>query len=166
MAKLYGRDIWEGLRVGLPGIAAVQGWYGTHPALSRLISKLSREKQIIVVDVGVWKGQSTITLATAIKREGVDGCVIAIDTFLGSHEHWGPGARRFLGADEHQESSAELFRRVNGFPDLYRTFLDNVWRAGIFDYVVPLPQTSKIAARILLDAGLRASVVYPQPPGK
>jgi hypothetical protein len=43
------------------------------------------------VDVGVWKGQSAVTLARAMARHVPEGAVIAVDTFLGSPEHWNPG---------------------------------------------------------------------------
>jgi hypothetical protein len=144
MERLYGRDIWEGFLAGSanPG---VQGWNGNHPALPRLLSGSFLHKRAIVVDVGVWKGQSTIAFAANMKRQMIDGCVIAVDTFLGSSEHWG---------------GAELFHRVNGLPDLYRTFLNNVWHAGVIDYVVPLPQTTLIAAQILRNAGVLPHVVH------
>ena len=86
MRKLYGRDVWEGFRPARPPQGGVQGWNGDHPALAQLACLAPQQ---IVVDVGVWKGQSTITMAAAMKRAQLDGCVIAVDTFLGSVEHWG-----------------------------------------------------------------------------
>lgn len=88
-----------------------------------------------MIDVGVWKGQSTIAMARAMKDEGIDGCVIAVDTFLGSAEHWDP--------------ARNLFTRSHGFPDIYGTFLANVHAAGVTGYVVPMPQTSANAAIVL-----------------
>ena len=85
-----------------------------------------------MVDVGVWKGQSTINMALAMKSSGMDGCVIAVDTFLGSPEHW----------------DMKLFDRKNGFPDLYWVFMSNAIPAGAADYIVPVAQTSVTAAHI------------------
>lgn len=142
MQRLYGDDIWRGFEP-TPGPDLVQGWYGTHPSLSRLAS-VPGDK--VVIDVGVWKGQSTITMARAIRDAGIDGCVIAVDTFLGSSEHWTNWER--------------LYERRHGMPDLYRTFLSNVHRAGVCDYVVPMPQTSATAALVLQRLGIGASIIH------
>ncbi len=99
-----------------------------------------------MVDVGVWKGQSTISMAIAMKKNGIDGCVIAVDTFLGSPEHWA--------------SDRTLFTRINGLPNLYETFLSNVYFSGVTDYVVPLPQTSVTAAAVLRKYNIAPAVVH------
>ena len=143
MSRLYGRNIWEEFVPG-QGAGDLQGWYGNHPALTRLARQA---KPHVAIDVGVWKGQSTMTLARAMKEAGLDGCVIAVDTFLGSSEHW-------LGR------AKGLYRRTAGFPDLYWTFLHNVSRAGLTDYIVPMPQTSAAAAVILAQLDVRAGVVH------
>ncbi|MEA1832407.1 class I SAM-dependent methyltransferase [Methylobacterium durans] len=127
MQRLYESDVWAGFEP--LAHAELQGWNGDHPSLAKLAT-LPGEK--LVVDVGVWKGQSTINMALAMKNVGIDGCVIAVDTFLGSPEHW----------------SAGLFGRKHGMPDLFWTFMSNVYNAGVKDYVVPVPQTSVTAAQI------------------
>jgi predicted O-methyltransferase YrrM len=142
MQKLYGRNIWDDFIPKFPS-QQVQGWNGNHPSLARLATLPAPHA---VVDVGVWKGQSTITMARAIKEAGIDSCVIAVDTFLGSTEHW--------------EAGKELFGRSHGFPDLYDLFLSNVYHAGVADYIVPVPQTSVAAAKILKRANIMASVVH------
>ncbi|HXO02947.1 MAG TPA: class I SAM-dependent methyltransferase [Stellaceae bacterium] len=144
MQKLYGHDIWEGFQPSTTE-SEIQGWNGDHPSLDRLVSTAGDDRKI-VIDVGVWKGQSTITMGHAMRRAGIDGCVIAVDTFLGSPEHWsGPAA---------------LFSRVNGLPDLYQTFLSNVRKAGLTRYIVPMPQTSSTAALILARLQITASIVH------
>lgn len=142
MKLLYGHDVWAGFEPA-PTTREPEGWNGNHPSLKRLAGAPGSK---IVIDVGVWKGQSTITMAQSIRRAHIDGCVIAVDTFLGSTEHWDP--------------QRQLFTRVHGLPDLYRTFLSNVHRAGACDYVVPMPQTSFAAAHILRDLGVRAAIVH------
>lgn len=142
MQTLYGENIWEDFALR-PASEEVQGWNGNHSSLQRLTSEHGGK---VVVDVGVWKGQSTITLANAMKLSGIDGCVVAVDTFLGSPEHWSR-----LGG---------LFSRRNGRPDLYETFLANVHAAGLTDYVVPLPQTSVTAAAVLRHFGIRPEIVH------
>ena len=140
MQALYGHDVWDGF-IPEPAAAEVQGWNGTHPSLSRLAQVAGGAT---VVDVGVWKGQSTITMAAEMKRHDIDGCVIAVDTFLGSPEHW----------------DMAMFNRRFGMPDLYRTFMSNVVHAGVSDYVVPLPQTSVTAAAVLRMRSISAAVVH------
>jgi hypothetical protein len=143
MQLLYGEDIWQDYKPKSIS-REVQGWNGGHPSLRRLASTPAAK---IVIDVGVWKGQSTITMARAIKDAGIDGCVVAVDTFLGSLEHWG---RR----------GQELFGRSRGHPDLYDTFLDNVHAAQVSEYIVPMPQTSATAAMILQRSRVEASLVH------
>ena len=146
MQTIHGRDIWRdhpGLEVRPQ--SAPQGWGGDHPSLSRLASTY---EGACIIDVGVWKGDSTITLAKAMKEKGIDGCVIAVDTFLGSPEHFtNPNYRA-------------LFDTNLGRPDLYETFLSNVTHAGVRDYVVPMPQTSVTAAAVLAFYGIKAQIIH------
>jgi hypothetical protein len=141
MQTLYNHDVWTGFSP--TSKSEIQGWNGDHPSLGRLATAAGAK---IVVDVGVWKGQSTINMAQSMQRAGLDGVVISVDTFLGSPEHWMP--------------SRELFSRQNGLPDLFHTFLSNVMAAGVQDYVVPLPQTSVCAAIILKRYEVHPTVVH------
>lgn len=145
MHLLYGHDIWQGFEPKPD--AQMQGWNGDHPSLSRLAG-LNGAK--LVVDVGVWKGQSTINMASAMKDANLDGCIIAVDTFLGSPEHW----------DASHSGQSSLFSRVNGMPDLYSIFMSNAHKAGVSDYIVPMPQTSVTAANILHNKGVSPSLVH------
>jgi Methyltransferase domain len=143
MQQLYGANIWNGFEPAFAE-AEIQGWNGNHPSLRRLAAMHSPTR--IVIDIGVWKGQSTVTMARSMKEGGIDGAVIAIDTFLGSPEHWSFGQ--------------VAFARRFGQPDLYQRFLSNVVGAGVQDYVVPMPQTSATAAQILARLGIRAAVIH------
>ena len=140
MQQLYGKNIWADF---VPGQSqeVVEGWNGIHPSLTRLASIPGRK---CVVDIGVWKGQSTITLANAMKAHEIDGCVISVDTFLGSIEH--------------HDSLNEL--RINGRPRLFEVFMTNVYENGVSDYVVPFPQTSITASAILKQRGILADIVH------
>lgn len=141
MQKIYGNNIWEGFT---PSSVEdnVQGWNGNHSSLSKLASTPGSK---IIVDVGVWKGLSTITMANALKRNKIDGVIIAVDTFLGSPEHW---------------SRRDLFERTHGMPNLYGTFLSNVYSAGVADLIIPLAQTSSTAAKILQSLKIAPDVVH------
>jgi hypothetical protein len=144
MQLLYGRDVWEGF-TPTPTTRVPEGWNGNHPSLKRLAGTVGTKT---VIDVGVWKGQSTISMALAMKSARIDGCVIGIDTFLGSPEHWT------------EPSLSSLYGRNHAMPDIFQAFMSNVWKAGIQDYVIPMPQTSVNAALILQRLGVRAAVVH------
>jgi predicted O-methyltransferase YrrM len=101
-----------------------------------------------VVEIGVWKGGSVITMAKALSELGLDGVVIAIDTWLGSSDHW-------LSAEWFTELGFE-----SGYPKLYHRFLNNVLTEGLEDYVVPLPIDSMNAVVIFETLQIRPDVVH------
>jgi predicted O-methyltransferase YrrM len=110
----------------------VQGWNSQHPYLSQTIGEIRPQ---IIAEIGVWKGGSTIFMANALKQLGGGGAVIAIDTWLGSSEHWLANFNDLAG--------------FGGRPLLYHKFLSNVVQAGVADCVVPLPIDSLNAAQLL-----------------
>jgi hypothetical protein len=144
MQRLHGENIYADFEP--PFDKDLQGWNSEHQAFHDIIEEI---RPTIVVDVGVWKGASTIYLAELLKTHGIAGTVIAVDTFLGSYEH--------------SNSKSDLFNlipRRNGMPRLYEQFLSNVVRAGVSDRVVPLPQTSTNASLLLHDMGVIAGLVH------
>ena len=146
MHAIHRRDIYAGFAPLRP--MDLQGWNGGHPALSEAV-EAARPR--IVVDLGVWKGQSVVTLAGAVRRHAPGGCVIAVDTFLGSPEHWNP---------DRADGMMDSLLMTHGWPGLYWQFLSNVVHAGVSDTVVPLPQTGENAAVILKRLRLRPGVVH------
>ena len=50
--------------------------------------------------------------------------------------------------------------RRHGYPTVYYQFLANVLYAGLQDYIVPLPNTSGIAARFLEKLKIQADLIY------
>jgi predicted O-methyltransferase YrrM len=112
-----------------------QNWNSTHPALTRLVREL---KPAVIMDVGVWTGMSTATLAKAQAEAAPNGITIAIDTFLGSPEHWTPN-----------RPVNNSLRFLFGQPRIYDIFLSNMVLAGHADRVLPICQTSENAAVIL-----------------
>ena len=63
----------------------IQGWNSTHRYLTDAID---HRRPDIVIEVGVWKGASVLTMARRMRDIGCDGVVIAVDTWRGSAEHW------------------------------------------------------------------------------
>lgn len=142
MNKLYGENVWNGFAAG-HAAQDVQGWNGNHPVFAKLVKEL---RPRIVFDVGVWKGLSSITLARSLREAGLSSCVVSIDTFLGSPEHW--------------SRERGLFQRKHGYPDLYDQFMSNVFHAGFSDVIVPMPQLSQVAAKLLGNMGIRAQLIH------
>ena len=155
-ALWHGADPFQGLPTGLFQID-IQGWNSDHRYLSDTIERL---RPSVIVEMGVWKGASTLFMAGKLRDHGIDGVVIAVDTWLGSSEHW---LFPELGADLSMD---------RGYPRLFDKFSANVVACGLNDYVVPLPLDSASAATVVqhrlppadmlhLDGGHdRASVVF------
>lgn len=123
----------------------MQGWNSHHAYLSQAITDL---RPRIVVEIGVWKGGSTIWMAQAMRDHGIDGVVLSVDTFLGSWEHY-----------EQPEFFLSL-KHKNGYPNLYYTFMTNVVSSGVSEYVQPLPLDSANAFFVLHRKGLQADVIH------
>ncbi|WP_376087807.1 class I SAM-dependent methyltransferase [Roseomonas sp. CCTCC AB2023176] len=146
MTALHGADVYAGFKPLLP--LDLQGWNGRHPALLRAVAQV---RPRIAFDVGTWKGESTVAMARAMREARPDCALVAVDTFLGSIQHW--DLRR-------EDRIADSLRRTHGWPALYWQFLSNVAHSGMQDVVVPLPQTSDNAAAILLREGIRADLIH------
>lgn len=123
----------------------LQGWRSVHPYLDEAVTTFRPD---VVVEVGAWKGASTLHLARTMAAHDVDGTVIAVDTWLGAVDHW---------------ADADLFAELateHGYPSLYRTFLANVLHEGLADRVVPLPLDSVNAAELMRLRGVSADVIH------
>jgi predicted O-methyltransferase YrrM len=123
----------------------VQGWNYDHPYLTHVIDAL---RPRLVVEVGVWKGCSVMTMAERLKAVGVDGVVLAVDTWLGSWDHW---------------LVDEFFEELdfhNGYPTLFWRFMANIVDAKLQDYVVPLPLDSLNANEVLHRKGISLDAVH------
>ena len=101
----------------------------------------------VIVEVGVWKGKSVIHMARELQRLALPSVIVAVDTWLGSSEHW-------LG-----EGSDDL-GFLHGRPSLYYKFLANVIREGLEGYVAPLPIDSLNGAQIVAALGLAPQMIH------
>jgi hypothetical protein len=143
-ALWHGRDPFTAFPAGVYAVDK-QGWNSGHDYLTRAVREV---RPRIVVEVGVWKGGSTLTMAKALRELEIDGVVIAIDTWLGSSDHW---------------MSPALFNELGfetGYPRLYHKFMANVASEGLQDYVVPLPIDSLNAHVVVKASGLRPEVAH------
>jgi cephalosporin hydroxylase len=122
-----------------------QGWNSQHEYLATAID-IGRPK--IVIEIGVWKGGSTMFMADRLRALQLDAVVIAVDTWLGSWDHWiNPVTRQELGF-------------VNGYPNFYYKFLNNVRSARLENYVVPLPLDSLNAYETLKHLQIYPDLVH------
>ncbi len=143
--KLYaGTDPFTTFPEGLYQLDT-QGWNSQHPYLAQAIERV---RPRVIVEIGVWKGGSTLFMAENLRRLGLDAAVIAVDTWLGSWDHWvNPQWRRELSF-------------VHGYPNFFYKFMNNVKSLQLQDYVVPLPLDSVNAFHTLRAAGIRPDVVH------
>jgi predicted O-methyltransferase YrrM len=123
----------------------LQGWHSQHPYLTRAIAEV---KPTVVVEVGVWKGASVVTMAKEIQRLTLDTAVIAIDTWLGSSEH-------YLWEKFIPDLDFEF-----GYPRLYHKFAANICNEGLADIVVPLPLDSINGFQLLKEKDIRPDVLH------
>lgn len=137
-------DIWEEITVSVNS-SDLQGWNSDHRFLLEAVAKFESP---CIVEVGVWKGASVVTMARELKRLWSDGVVIAVDTFLGSTEHY-----------RNLDFRASL-RIQSGYPRLFDTFLGNMASEDVLDYVVPIPLDSVNAAHLLSECNVRPQVVH------
>lgn len=123
----------------------LQGWNSDHPYLRSTIEAV---RPGVVIELGVWKGGSTIFMAQTMRELGLDATVIAVDTWLGAWDHWNEDTHRADLMFEH------------GYPTLFYTFLTNVIETGLQNFVVPLPLDSQNAAYVLRHRNIRAQIVH------
>ena len=140
-----GIDPFSGI-VASPSEFDMQGWGGSkHPWLEETIRTL-RPK--IVIEVGAWKGASVIHMADCMRRSQVPGLVIAVDTWLGSAEHW-------LNDEWFQG-----LRIDSGRQTIQRTFMNNVVHLDLQNYILPMPLNSVGAAHLMREVGLKADIIH------
>ena len=114
------RDVAEILAL----VETIDGWLT--PKEGQLLYDLARRApgRGAIVEIGSWKGKSTIWLARGSRR-GAGGAVYAIDPHTGSSEH----------------------RAHYGAVDTVKDFTENLRRAGVESSVIPRVMTSETAAK-------------------
>jgi hypothetical protein len=140
----FGKDPWTARPPAM--MPDLQGWGSDHPYLGEAVS--SSGPQCVAVEVGVWKGGSAISMGRRMKELGISGIVIAVDTWLGSWDHW------------IQERWFNELKAEGGLGHLYDVFRTNVIEQGVEDYVLPLPLDSINAAYVLRHYGIAPNVVH------
>jgi predicted O-methyltransferase YrrM len=124
-----------------------QGWNGDSPLFGRLVAELQPR---IAIEVGSWKGQSAINTARHLRAHRPDAQLCCVDTWLGSLDFWASP----------RDTPYQGMQLRHGYPTFYWQFLANVVHAGLQDVIVPFPNTSVIAARLLIARGVQAEMIY------
>lgn len=122
-------------------------WGGTDSTL--FLQQLVQQKRPqTLIEVGSWLGASAVDLVQACRAQGLDSCLLCVDTWLGSLEHWlQPELRYYLDLQQ-------------GYPHFYHRFLANLHQAEVHEQVIPVPMPSLIAARLLQHHEIQADLIY------
>lgn len=105
-------------------------------------------RPLVLVEVGSWMGHSANYFASKSRDMGLETTVIAVDTFLGSIEHWTDPTYR------------EQLAREYGRPTTYYRFLGNLRESGNADRILPMCLDSRSASRVLRHYGVHADMIY------
>ena len=117
------------------------------PALDDVFSG-EKQNEVIIIEVGSWKGASAIGMANHLKNKGINPTIFCVDTWTGSTFH-----------REH-DIYLEMLNCENGFPTIYKQFLSNIIHSGLQENIVPVPHYSYDAARYLKKLGIIADYCY------
>ena len=133
----------------------IHGWMSRSfgDVVRRSVAHLDRGSELVVVEVGTWKGLSATKMAEVLKEEGFTNFnIICIDTWLGAPEFWTWGMK--------DPTRGDSLKRVNGYPTVFHTFTKNVKAMGLEEYVAPLPLSSTQAADVLGHYKIAADLIY------
>ena len=100
----------------------IEGWL--FPKESEVLYNLSRNSKYPIVEIGAWKGKSTVCLALGAKQ-GKNSQIFSIDPHYGSIEHQEDG------------------KIINTYPE----YIDNLTKAGVMEQVIPRKLTSLEASK-------------------
>lgn len=98
----------------------------------------------LMVQVGSWKGESTILFAETLRSMSPCVELVCVDTWLGNVDDW-------------MWFSSGLARK-NGYPSVYLEFIDRIMKSGHQDIVTPFPVSSVVGSIVLRK--IQADVVY------
>jgi predicted O-methyltransferase YrrM len=114
------------------------GWI--HPRFKQTFQEvfnLIKHPDIKIIEVGSWLGWSARIMAEQLRHEGY-GQLIAIDTWLGSPEHYETENLEFL----------------------FQKFISNTIQAGLQNYIIPFRTSSLQAAHFLFSKQIQADIIY------
>lgn len=131
----------------------VPGWDGGYSWDVLDYLKLNHLPPQLIIEIGVWKGRSTIKIASWLAEQKM-GVVVGVDTWLGAIEFWN---RQRTGGK--YDPTRDL-RLLHGYPTVYADFHKNVEEAGLAKFVIPFPAHSKLAADWFHEHNIKADVIH------
>jgi hypothetical protein len=149
VSKLHGADPYDGFPYTDYAVE-VQGWGSRSPMFVELIEEL---RPSLIIEVGTWKGASAAFMCDVMKRNGIPGAIVCVDTWLGGELLW-------QHANDPAYGHISRYMRFGRPVELYHQFLANVMHLGYRNRIVPFPNTSSNAARWLRHEGVTAGLVY------
>lgn len=115
----------------------IDGWFTGNDKLLYDLAVNTFNDNDIFVEIGSFKGRSSVAMAENIKDSGKNIKFFCVDNWLGSEEH-------------QQGKSHEDADVVNGF--LYDTFLKNI--EFVKDYIIPIRKSSVDASMDFNDSSI------------
>lgn len=140
--NLINKDIYKDLEL-LP--LDLDGWNGNKSIFGKHINEIRPTR---IIEVGSWKGQSSINMGKILRSLDLKCEIRCVDTWLGALEFWSAG-----------DGSRNL-RLKNGYPQIYYQFLSNVVHNKMEDIILPFPTTSDIAHRHFKKNGIVSELIY------
>lgn len=113
-----------------PKVKDIQGWIEDRAGITLYQLARFNAPTTTVVELGSWKGKSTVWLGTGIKDRG-QGVVYAVDTWKGTPT---------------ERAHAELLKDY-GPDQLCNEFAENIKKNELQEFVIPLRMTTAEAAR-------------------
>lgn len=105
----------------------LQGWNGDSPLFFELIEKV---KPKTIVEVGSWKGLSTVNMAKSCQKLNLDTKIYCVDTWEGSLEF---------------PLNQELYGDTWSNEKVFDKFMSNLHHNGVLEIVTPIKSLSKDA---------------------
>lgn len=124
-----------------------RGWSSDAPVFNSVIAQTLPST---IIEVGTWKGASALNMADICKEKRLKTKIYCVDTWLGAEEFW-------ISLAHTPERNLAL---KNGYPQIYYQFLSNVVHRKHEDVIIPIPNTSFIASKILKSKNIIADLIY------
>lgn len=146
---------------GLPSIPLgepdMQGWMcvrfaSVFEAELEKSHKRAPDRELIIIEVGTWKGLSASTMATIAKKKNIPVKIVCVDTWLGAPEFWTTGLN--------DATRGKALDCKFGYPHVYYKFLNNMLLEKHRGVIAPLPLSSTQAAEVLKFYGIKADLIY------
>ena len=109
-------------------------------------------ENLTIFEIGSWKGLTSSTMANISQTNNISSQIICIDTWLGSPE--------YLTIGLFDDTKGVSLKIRNGYPNIYYTFLNNIYNLHLEDIIVPFAMSSGEASEILQYYNISAHIIF------